>query len=78
MDVWGGVSEDDLPLAQESSEACPTKIVDKGKFFIKTGNDGKDYKYPAWMMDDMKNREKNRSRTFVGIAEAMAEQWGRL
>jgi hypothetical protein len=25
---------------------------------------------------DSKNRKKNRSRTYVGIAEAMAEQWG--
>jgi hypothetical protein len=57
----------------------PTKILDNhGEFFIKTGSDGKDYKYPKWMMDDMKNREKNRSRTFKGIAEAMAEQWGSL
>jgi len=56
----------------------PTKIVGRGEFFVKSGSNGKDYKYPKWMMDDMKNREKNRSRTFRGIANAMADQWGPL
>ena len=56
----------------------PTKVVGHGEFFVKSGSDGKDYKYPKWMMDDMKNRQTNRSRTFKGIAEAMAEQWGSL
>ena len=29
-------------------------------------------------MPDSKNRWKNRSRTYVGVAEAMANQWSEL
>lgn len=45
----------------------PTKIVDKGEFY-KCGNGGTN---PKWYSCDIKNR----SRTFEGIAAAMAEQW---
>lgn len=31
--------------------------------------------YPAWMSKGGKERQKNRSKTFIGIAKAMAEQW---
>ena len=30
----------------------------------------------TWFMKGGKERQKNRSKTFPGIAEAMAEQWG--
>lgn len=32
----------------------------------------------SWLMPDTKDQWKNRSRTYTGIAEAMAEQWGGL
>lgn len=30
-----------------------------------------------WYQNGGKNRQKNRSKTFPGIARAMAEQWGK-
>lgn len=33
---------------------------------------------PEWYSKGGKNRQKNRSKTFPGIARAMADQWGRL
>jgi len=53
-----------LPLLQ------PTKIVDKGEFYISP----KGKKLPKWYSDNPDPVE--RSRTFQGIADAMAEQWG--
>lgn len=53
----------------------PTKIVDKGEFY--TAPSGK--RLPAWYANagsDGQDRATVRSRTFMGIAEAMAEQWG--
>ena len=50
----------------------PTKIVDKGEFYISPS--GK--KLPKWYCDGGKDRQKNRSKTFPGIARAMADQWG--
>ena len=32
----------------------------------------------TWFMKGGKERQKNRSKTFPGIAKAMAEQWGRI
>lgn len=54
----------------------PTKIVSKGKFVIaKSGKID-----PKWHTDTrslpQKERSKIRSKTFPGIAEAMAQQWG--
>ena len=49
----------------------PTKIVGKGEFV--TFESGK--RMPKWYSNA---KGKNRSKTFLGIAEAMAEQWGRL
>jgi len=47
-----------------------TNIVDKGEFYVSpTGK-----KLPKWYSDD--KTSKGRSRTFQGIADAMAEQWG--
>ena len=45
----------------------PTNIVDKGEFVIHGGK-----KIAKWYS----NREFDRTLTFKGIAEAMAEQWG--
>jgi hypothetical protein len=37
------------------------------------------HRYPkAWMMGQKKNRSEERSKTYPGIAAAMAEQWGSL
>lgn len=54
---------------------APTKIVDKGKMqIVKSGK-----KLPEWYSNAKhKDRGKIRSRTFSGIARAMAEQWGRF
>lgn len=51
----------------------PTKIVDKGERHItKSGKS-----LPAWYnLPPSKDRWKIRSKTFQGIADAMAEQWG--
>jgi hypothetical protein len=56
----------------------PTKIVGKGEFV--TFKSGK--KHPAWYAEAFAKaktkaeRQKLRSKTFQGIASAMAEQWG--
>ena len=48
----------------------PTQIVDKGEFItFKSGR-----KMPKWYAEKW-NNGKARSRTFQGIADAMAEQW---
>ena len=58
----------------------PTKIVGKGKF--KTFKSGK--RHPAWYAEAFEKaktkaeRQKLRSKTFPGIAQAMADQWGKL
>lgn len=61
-----------LPLLQ------PTKIVDKGEMI--TFKSGK--KHPKWYADALSlspaERQKARSKTFQGIADAIAEQWGNL
>jgi len=51
----------------------PTNIVDKGKRHItKSGRS-----LPEWYnIPPCENRAKLRSKTFEGIAKAMAEQWG--
>lgn len=56
----------------------PTKIVGKGEFVVfKSGK-----KHPKWWSDlPSTNNPKNailRSKTFIGIAKAMSEQWGNL
>ncbi len=54
----------------------PTKIVDKGEFI--TFKSGK--RMPKWYAEQWRKpkeeRMRERSRTFQGIADAMAEQWG--
>jgi hypothetical protein len=56
----------------------PTNIVDKGeRIFFKSGKS-----LPKWYSDILKNaktsneRRTLRSKTFIGIANAMATQWG--
>lgn len=53
-------------------ELIPTNIVNPGSDFIYPN--GK--KYPLWMCCSSVDRAKIRSKTFPGIALAMAEQWG--
>lgn len=47
----------------------PTDVVGKGEFVIHGGK-----KMPKWYS----NRSRSRDKTFKGIAEAMAQQWGLL
>jgi len=51
---------------------APTKIVDKGEFV--TTPSGK--RLPKWYSDN--KNPKHRSKTFPGIAQAMAQQWSIL
>ena len=58
-------------------QLVPTKIVDRGDIYItKSGKS----RGGAWTMKlpPSEDRWKIRSRTFRGIADAMAEQWGGL
>jgi site-specific DNA-cytosine methylase len=51
----------------------PSKIVGKGDFVVTAGGN----RLPAWYnLPPSPTRWKERSRTFQGIAEAMADQWG--
>lgn len=46
-----------------------------------TSDYDRSYKYPSWCKvneSGIKDRAKNRSKTFPGVARAMAEQWGAL
>ena len=56
----------------------PTNIVDKGAVW--TAKSGK--RMSQWFYDSSllpaKEREKMRNKTFQGIADAMADQWGNL
>lgn len=58
----------------------PTNIVDCGEIFEYKGKNGNIKKYPKWMYDALgkskEERQRIRSKTFEGIAKAMAEQWG--
>lgn len=54
----------------------PTKIVGKGEQYI--GRDGKPNGSAWYQLPPSVDRWKYRSRTFSGIAEAMADQWGKL
>lgn len=53
----------------------PTNIVDKGEFrTFASGKKMAEWMADAWNMSD-EDRQNLRSKTFPGIAEAMAEQW---
>lgn len=56
-------------------ELQPTNVVDKGEYHItKSGR-----RLPKWYnLPPSEDRAKIRSKTFQGIADAMAEQWGSL
>lgn len=63
------------------SKLVPTKIVGKGKKKEWVNAKGQKKAYPKWMFDALKSKTKEerakiRSKTFQGIANAMAEQWG--
>ena len=55
----------------------PTNIVGKGESYTASGD-----KSPKWFTDiffsevSAEERRKLRSKTFFGIADAMADQWG--
>jgi len=59
----------------------PTKIVDKGEFFEWTDKNGKKKRQAQWYMDALsksktpEERRTLRSKTFPGIAEAIATQY---
>lgn len=50
----------------------PTNIVSKGEFYVSP----KGKKLPKWYSDN--KDPKHRSKTFPGIAQAMAEQWSEI
>lgn len=52
----------------------PTKIVGKGEQYI--GKNGKPNGSKWYQLSPSQDKWKHRSKTFKGIAEAMAEQWG--
>lgn len=52
----------------------PTHIVSQGEKYI--GKDGKSNGSKWYQLPPTKDRWKHRSRTFQGIADAMAQQWG--
>ena len=60
----------------------PTDIVEKGEFIEFISKKGVKKKQPKWYFDALKNaktpaeRRTLRSKTFKGMAEAMANQWG--
>jgi hypothetical protein len=66
-----------LPLLQ------PTKIVDKGKFFEWIDKNGKKKRQAQWYMDILakaktpEERRSLRSKTFLGMAQAMATQYSK-
>lgn len=60
----------------------PTDIVEKGEFFEFTSKKGENKRMPMWYykaLQEAKTPEQRRtlrSKTFLGIAKAMATQWG--
>ena len=55
----------------------PTNIVDKGKFKTWVDKNGKTKRMASWYDEGRgrKDRSRYRSKTFPGIAKAMANQW---
>jgi hypothetical protein len=60
----------------------PTNIVDKGEFVTHVTKKGKIKRDAKWYYEAVSmppaERQKFRSKTFQGIADAMADQWGKL
>lgn len=63
-------------------KSVPTNIVEKGEFFEFISKKGEKKRMPMWYyqaLQDAKTPEQRRtlrSKTFQGIADAMAKQWG--
>lgn len=61
-------------------ELVPTNIVDYGEVFEYKDKNGRVKKYPKWLYNCLgkskEERQRIRSKTFQGVAKAMAEQWG--
>lgn len=59
-----------------------TNLVDPGEFFEYKSKSGHLKKYPKWMytalFKEKLERQRIRSKTFSGMANAMADQWGNL
>lgn len=53
----------------------PTNVVNVTDFKEYKCKDGKIARFSNWYNEGGKNRQKNRSKTFLGIAKAMATQW---
>ena len=59
----------------------PTEIVEKGEFFEFVSKKGIKKRMPMWYYEALQKaktpeqRRTLRSKTFPGIAKAMAEQW---
>lgn len=69
-----------LPLLYHNKEPnlFDSKVthVEKGDFFKWKDKKGKIRKHPLWYYEARKgDHSKNRSKTFAGIAKAMAKQW---
>ena len=62
----------------------PTDIVEKGEFIEFISKKGVKKKQPKWYFEALKNaktpeeRRTLRSKTFKGMAEAIADQWGQI
>ena len=62
----------------------PTDIVSKGEQFTWVDKKGKQKSQPMWYYESLKNaktkeeRQTLRSKTFPGIAKAIAEQWSKF
>lgn len=60
----------------------PTNVVEKGEMYEFTSKKGVNKKQPMWYFEALKKAKSNserstvRSKTFPGIALAMADQWG--
>ena len=62
----------------------PTDIVEKGEFVEWIGKNGKKKRQPKWYYDALakaktpEERRTLRSKTFAGMAKAIAEQWSKI
>jgi hypothetical protein len=54
----------------------PTKIITPEKHTTKSGKVYDKWWFDTCLISDLKLRAKVRSKTFQGIADAMADQWG--
>lgn len=54
----------------------PTNVITPSKHITKTGKVYDKWWFDTCLISNLEERSKVRSKTFIGIAEAMAEQWG--